>query len=124
LDPGIEDVLLAPQDLAEITVDLRALPERTDVAPGAQAAFAGALQQDDADGGIGFKAIESLLDVAKHLQRPRIDGLGPVEPDHTGRTFDARNQIAFFHNHCRHRAPSINLRATMSRMISLVPSRI
>src|SRR6476620_3779233 len=30
LDPGVEDVFVAPQDLAEVALDLRAFPERPD----------------------------------------------------------------------------------------------
>ncbi|MEY9668090.1 hypothetical protein ABIE80_006798 [Bradyrhizobium diazoefficiens] len=103
-------------------MNLRAFPERADVAAGTQAALAGALQHDHGDGRIGLEAVERGLDVAKHLERHGIDGLGTVEPDDAGRSLDAGDQIALFR--CRHRAPSISLRATMSRMISLVPSRI
>src|SRR5437870_10064977 len=39
-DAGVEDVLLAPQDLAEIAVDLRAFIERPDIAACAQPALA------------------------------------------------------------------------------------
>lgn len=122
LDPGVEDVFLAPQGLAEAAVDLRAFPERTDIAAGAEPALAGTFQQDHGDARIGLEAIERLRDFAKHLQRHGIDGLRTIEPDDPGRALDTGDQIALFHR--THRAPSINLRATMSRMISLVPSRI
>src|SRR6478672_5040898 len=121
-DPGVEDVLLAPQNFAEITLHLRAFPERADIAAGAEAAFAGAFQHDHGHLGISLERIERLVDTAKHLQRHRIDGLQPIEPDDAGRTLASRDQVAF--DSFRHRAPSISLRDTISRMISLVPSRI
>src|SRR5258705_1365641 len=127
LDPGVEDVFLAPQDLAEIALDLRAFPERADVAAGAETALARALQQDYNYRRIGLECIERLVDIAKHLQRHGVDGFRPVEPDHANGAFAPRDQIALFRHSCggrRHRAPSINFRDTISRMISLVPSRI
>src|SRR3954453_18376569 len=122
LDPGVEDVLFSPQNLAEIAVDLRALPERANVAAGTQAALAGTFQHDHGNGWISLKTVERLIDVAKHLQRHGVDRLGAVEPDNAGRAFDPRDQVALLRS--AHRAPSINLRATISRMISLVPSSI
>src|SRR6266850_369127 len=127
LDPGVEDVFLAPQDLAEIALDLGAFPERADVAAGAETALARALQQDYNYRRIGLERIERLVDVAKHLQRHGVDGFRPVQPDHAARSLASRDQIALFRHSCggrRHRAPSISLRDTISRMISLVPSRI
>src|SRR5262249_53590419 len=124
-DAGVENVLLSPQDFSEIAADLRTLIERADIAAGAQAALAGAFQQDQADRGIGLEAIQRLIDVPEHLQRHGIDGLRPVEPDDPGAAFAPRNQVGLSHSGWRsHRAPSISLRATISRMISLVPSRI
>src|SRR5438445_569023 len=58
LDPGVEDVLFPPQDLAEVTIDLRTFPERTDVAAGTQATLAGTFQHDHGNGGIGLKTVE------------------------------------------------------------------
>ena len=124
LDPGVQDVFLAPQDLAEIALDLGAFPERADIAAGAQAALARAFQQDHRDRGIGLERVERLVDVAEHLQRHGIDRLRPVQADDAGRAFLARDQVALDDGSIGHRAPSISLRDTISRMISLVPSRI
>ena len=127
LDPGVEDVFLAPQDLAEIALDLGAFPERADVAAGAEAALARAFQQDHGDRGIGLERVERLVDVAKHLQRHGIDRLRTIEPDDAAAAFAPRDQVTLDERSCssrRHRAPSISLRDTISRMISLVPSRI
>ena len=126
-DAGVEDVLLAPQDFSEIALDLRTLVQRADIAAGAQAAFAGAFQQDHRHRGIRLERIERLVDVAKHLQRHRIDRLRTVEPDHAGGTLAPCDQVGFGARDSsgrRHRAPSISFRDTISRMISLVPSRI
>ena len=127
-DAGVEDVLLAPQDLAEIAFDFRALVERPDIAAGAKAALAGTLQHDHADGRVGFEPVKRLVDVAKHLQRHRVDRLRSVEPDNSRRAFAPCDQVGLLARNggslSRHRAPSINFRETISRMISLVPSRI
>jgi hypothetical protein len=123
-DAGVENVLLAPQHLAEIAPRLGALIERADIAAGAQAALARPLQHDHGDGRVGLEPVERLLDVAKHLQRHRIDRLRPVQPDDAGRTFPPGNQVGFGSGRVHHRAPSISLRETINRMISLVPSRI
>src|ERR1700675_4727958 len=127
-DAGVENVLLAPQDLAEIAVDLGAFIERPDIAAGAKSALAGALQQDQADRRVRFERIERLVDVAKHFQRHGIDRLRPVQPDDARRALAPRDQVGLLArdrgNLRRHRASSISLRDTISRMISLVPSRI
>src|SRR5262249_22656788 len=93
LDAGVEDIFLAPQDLAEVTLDLRALPERTDIAAGTKPAIACAFQQDDRDIRISLEAIERPVDVAEHLQRYRIDRLRAIEPDHAGRALAPRDQV-------------------------------
>jgi hypothetical protein len=41
-DASVEDVLLTPEDLAEIAARVRAFPERAYIAAGVEAAFAGA----------------------------------------------------------------------------------
>src|SRR3979411_3219299 len=127
-DARVENVLLAPQDLAEIAFDFRTFIERPDVAAGAKATIAGALQQNQADRGIGLELVERFVDCPKHLQRHGIDRLRPIEADNTSCALAPRNQVGFRirnrGSRGRHRAPSISLRATISRMISLVPSRI
>ena len=124
-DAVVEDIFLAPQDLAEIALDLRTLIQGPDVAAGAQAALAGAFQKNQANRRIGLEVVERLVDVATHLQRHGVDRLRPVEADHADGALAPRDQIRFGDG-ClrRHRAPSISLRATIRRMISLVPSRI
>src|SRR5437763_4501773 len=67
LDAGVEDVFLAPQDLAEIALDLGAFPERADVAAGTETALARAFQQDHGYGWICLESVEHLVDIAKHL---------------------------------------------------------
>src|ERR1700754_5365220 len=127
-DARVEDVLLAPQDFSEIARNLRTLIERADIAARAQAALARALQQNQADRRIGLEGVERLVDVAKHLQRHRIDRLRPVEANHARRALAPRDQVGLRTLRCGggapHRAPSISFRETISRMISLVPSRI
>src|SRR5436190_12505728 len=127
LDAGVEDVFLAPQDLAEIALDLGAFPERADVAAGTETALARAFQQDHGYGRVCLEGVERLVDIAKHLQRDGVDRLRPVQPDHAAGAFAPRDQITLDERGCgdrRHRASSISLRETISRMISLVPSRI
>jgi len=63
LDPDVEDVFLAPQYFSEIALNFRAFPERADVAAGAEAAFARALQYDDGDGGIGLEGTNEIMRV-------------------------------------------------------------
>src|SRR5882762_2490897 len=127
-DARVENVLLAPQDLAEIAFDFRIFIKRPDIAAGAEPTLARALQQNQADRRIGLEFVERLVDVAKHLQRHRVDRLRSVEADHTNRAFAPRDQVGLGtrngRSRGRHRAPSISLRETISRMISLVPSRI
>ncbi len=124
----VENVLLAPQDLAEITAGPRAVIQRTDVAAGAEAAVTRTFQQDQGDRRVGLKRVERLVDLAKHLKRHRIDRFRPIEPDGSGGALAPCDQVGFNAGNgrsgSRHRAPSISLRETISRMISLVPSRI
>src|SRR6478672_6630943 len=66
-DAGIEDVFLAPQYLAEVALDLRAFPERADIAARTEPAFAGAFEQDHRHRRISLECIQRLVDVAEHL---------------------------------------------------------
>ena len=73
---------------------------------------------------VSLEIVQRRDDAARHLQRQRIDCFWSIEADNA-REFIARDdQIAMFERRLRHRALSINLRDTISRMISLVPSRI
>jgi hypothetical protein len=94
LDPRVQDIFVAPQDLAEVALDLGALPERANVAAGAEPAFSRAFQQDHRDCGIFLEGIERPVDVVEHLQRHGIDGLRTVQADDSGRAFLARDQVA------------------------------
>ena len=126
-DPRVHDVFLAPEHLAEIAAGPRAFIKPADVAAGAQAAFARAFQQDQGDGRIRLEPIQRSIDPERHFQRHGIDRLRPVEPDYAGRALAPHDQIGLgLERGARggHRAPSISLRETISRMISLVPSRI
>src|SRR5690242_9252062 len=92
-DAGVEDVLLAPENLAEIAVGARTVVERTDVAAGTEAAVTGSFQEDQNDIGIRLELIERLLDAAKHFERDRIDRLRPVEADDTGASLPPNDQV-------------------------------
>src|SRR5580704_8489364 len=127
-DPGVEDVLLTPEYLAEIAAGPRALIEAPDIAARAQSARASAFQQDQRHFWVGLERVERRHDAASHLQRQRVQRFRPVETDHAGRALAPHDQIGLGTRNSRgggrHRAPSISLRETISRMISLVPSRI
>src|SRR5262249_2138398 len=124
-DASVENVFFSPQHLAKVAGDLRTLVKRADVATRAKAAVTGAFEHDHGHVWIGLEPVERLVDVEKHFQRHGIDRLRPIQPDDAGMALAARDQVGLG-NDCRlgHLAPSIILRATISRMISLVPSRI
>ena len=126
-DARIHDVFLAPEHLAKIAAGARTLIEPADIAARAQAALARPFQHHHRNRRIGFKLIERRVDADGHFQRHRVERFRPVQPDNASRTFAPDDQVAFGIHHRgrrRHRAPSISLRDTISRMISLVPSRI
>ena len=122
-DAVVENVFLAPEHRAEIALLARAVVKSANVTTGAQPALTRAFQHDQRDGRIGLKRIQRAVHVAGHFQRQRIDRLRTIETDHTGRALTTGDEIAFG---CvgTHRTPSISLRDTINRMISLVPSRI
>ncbi|MBA7714225.1 hypothetical protein ES703_123242 [subsurface metagenome] len=125
-DPRVHDVFLAPEYLAEIAANLGAFPETADIATRAKASLAGAFQHDDRYRRVRLELIERRVDAKRHLQRHGIDRLRTVEPDDPGRTLAPHDQVGFGRNSrsLAHRPPSISLRDTISRMISLVPSSI
>src|SRR5262249_1832096 len=127
-DPGVHDVFVAPERFAEFTALADALVETANIAAGAEPALTTAFDQNDADRRIGLEHVERRVDAAQHVMGDCVDGRRPVQPDDAERAFAPDDELAvvlldlpFGHAHL---LASINLRATISRMISLVPSRI
>src|SRR5690242_15854763 len=122
----VHDVFLAPEHLAEIAADLGAFIEPANITAGAEPAFSCAFENDESDIRICLELIERRVDPERHLQSHRVDRLRAIEPDDSGRALAANDEIALLRSRrrFRHRASSISLRDTISRMISLVPSRI
>ena len=76
-----------------------------------------AIEQDDLDVVILFPICQRDVDIDNHLICQRVDRGGTVEGKVTEATFDPRDDVAHFPSPMRPRA-------TISRMISLVPSNI
>src|SRR5262249_27509900 len=88
------------------------------------AALAIAFDKHQRNGRIDLERIERHGDAACHLQRQRVDGLRPVQRDHPQRPLARDNEVGGCQSDGAHVSASINFRATITRMISLVPSRI
>ena len=125
LDAGVEDVFLAPQDLAEIALRPSSSPRargcrRRRTGPARRRLPAGSPRQRDRP-----RTTSSALSMSRNISSVtaliafgRFRRMMPAEP--SLRAIRSPSATAA----SRHRAPSISLRDTISRMISLVPSRI
>ncbi|CPJ63830.1 Uncharacterised protein [Bordetella pertussis] len=96
------------------------------VAAGAERLLARPLQDEHRHGRVGGPGAQARVEQLDHLERQAIEGLRRIERGHAQAHAIVGN--SFFKQHGRiHRisAPfSSNCRATMTRMISFVPSRI
>ncbi|MNS90983.1 hypothetical protein D3C72_1250560 [compost metagenome] len=97
-----------------------ALGDHADVAPGAEAALARMVDQHRAHGLIAAPGQQRLDHRLAHGPVQRMDRLGPVQGDAADVVFDAGDDFSFAHLTV-HRVSS---RAMMTRIISLVPSRM
>lgn len=88
-----------------------------DVPAGAQAVLPRAGEDDRGDAGVVLPGGELRVDGAHHRVGEGVERLGPVEDEVTGAALPAEP-------HAAHRNASVSPRATMTRMISLLPSRI
>ncbi len=117
-DAGVEVVLVAPErgrggavPVAGVVVDA------ADVAARAQAALPRTGDDDGLDGRVPLPVGQGLVDAAHHGVGEGVEGLGTVEDDVGGTARRTELDVG-------HPSASVRPRATMTRMISLVPSRI
>ena len=94
-----------------------------DVAAHAEAALARTIEQHVADCRIALEAVQRAGDQSRHLERERVDRGRPVERDVAERAL-ALGEHGRVAGGGAHRAGPTTPRAMISRMISLVPSRI
>ncbi len=80
-DQGVEPVLFAPEAACISRALLPAVVERAHVAAGAQRPVAGAIQQDQRDGGIVLPRQQRRPDPPHHGMRERVESLRPVHGD-------------------------------------------
>ncbi len=118
-DPGVEPVLVAPERGRRLPARTGVLVDGPDVAARAQAALPGPGEHDGRHLRIALPAVESRRDRRHHRVGEGVERLRPVQGQHPGTALDAHPYELLAHR----RAP-VRLRATMTRMISLVPSRI
>src|SRR3984957_13653828 len=100
----------------------RRVVERTDIAAGGKSPPPAALEQDRPDGRIVRPRAQRLGHGGNHVERDGVERLRPVERDASQRTVGADDDVTVLKNALAHRPT--RLRATIRRMISLVPSRI
>ena len=93
-----------------------------DVAAGAERPLARALDQHGVDVGVGAPARSARRRAPAHRQRQRVQRARPVEGDHHQAAPSLEPDLGRSAAHGRQ--PSSSRRAMISRMISLVPSRI
>ena len=117
-DCSVEPVLVAPEGAAARWIAATVLVEKPYVAAATEGAVAGAVDHDPGDAPVVAPFIERTMNLAHHVMGQRVERLRPIDGDATGRTLDTKQDIA----HPESRASSE--RAMMTRMISLVPSRI
>ncbi len=121
-DPSVEPVLVAPEGGCGGAVTGRhVVVDGADVAARAQAARTGPADDDGLDGVVVLPRGERRVDTADHVMGEGVESLRAVERDVCGASFDVQ-QDGFLG--AGHRNASVSPRATMTRMISLVPSRI
>ena len=89
---------------------------------GAKRTIAGAVEQHRADRGIHCPCPQQGRHGDDHIERDGVERFRPVQRDVPQRTEFANQNVAVLNNRSVHRPT--RLLATMSRMISLVPSRI
>ena len=120
-DRGVEAILGAPERLGSSVAASHRVGERDDVAARAESAVARPVEQHGRDGTIGRPRLEGRRDEPDHLAGERVDRLGAVERHAPHAALDSRHDDGGDRGH---RPPPSRWRPTMSRMISLVPSRI
>ncbi len=131
-DAGVEGVLLRPELARSIGPLAGGVVERHDVAAGAQPAVALAVEQHRVDRIVLLDDVERLAELAHHLERERVDGPRPVEGESRQPPLGAqeyvgargRSRLLRRLHHGRHARLPSGSRATISRITSLVPSRM
>ncbi len=96
----------------------RAVGEKADVAAGAEAALAGMVDQHRLDAGVAAPREQGLDHQPAHAKRQGAERLGPVQRQPPDPALDARQNLRLGLAHFK------SSRAMITRMISLVPSRI
>ena len=121
-DQDIQTVFGRPEFFRQVAARLRRIVERADIAAGGKSPSAGAVEQDRADGWIVRPGAQQRRHGGDHVERDGVERLRPVERDAAQRAVGADDDVAVLKNLLAHRPT--RLRATIRRMISLVPSRI
>ena len=122
-DQNIQMVFGRPEFFRQsFAARLRRIVERADIAAGGKSPPAGAVEQDRTDGRIVRPGAQQRRHGDDHVERDGVERLRPVERDAAQRAVGADDDVAVLKNRLGHRPT--RLRATIRRMISLVPSRI
>src|SRR5690606_29147405 len=127
-DQRVEDVFVAPEPaggrIGVRTACLGVGVDGHDVAAGAQAALTGAGDDDGADLLVVGPGAQRLGDGQRHRVVQRVDRLGTVERDQAEAVALVDQNLGFRRGVVVAHAAPTTVRATTTRMISLVPSRI
>jgi hypothetical protein len=121
-DQYVEAVFRRPEFFRKVVTGLRRVVERTDVAAGGESAVPCAVDKHRADRGIVRPFPHERRHGRCHVERDRVQRLRPIERDPPQRTQLTDNNVAVMNQLLAHRPTSCL--ATMTRMISLVPSKI
>jgi hypothetical protein len=117
-NPAVQAVLDLEEAGRQDSVPMAGVPDRPDVAAGAERAFASAAHQNRLDLLIPRPIVELLIEGLAHLHGKRVEGLGPVQGDQAQGAAPLEADVSAFAQ------VSSRPRAMITRMISLVPSRI
>ena len=116
--PGVHPVLVGPEARPRGEVAAAAAGiDLGDVAAGAEGARALGVDEDEGDGIVALPRGQRRIDVADHGVGEGVERLRAGEGDAAGAPLGADVQVA-------HAVSASRARATITRMISLVPSRI
>ena len=118
LDGGVENVFVAVEIQRIRRARLAGFVQRANVAAGAECAVAIAADDDRGDIVVLRPDAELFGHGKAHAMRERVQRLGPVQRDEAQRAALVEEDFRFI-RHCRNIS-----RATITRMISLVPSNI
>ena len=115
-------IFARPESRGQVALGFCRVVEGANVAAGTQPALPGAVDEYRADLGIAGPRAQQRRHGGGHVERKRVQRLGPVQGQPAQRALLANENVAVLKQSCAHRPT--RLLATMTRMISFVPSRI